>query len=466
MASPPSPPTPAAWVPYRHFSDLLFVSATGHIAFGAFFGLFYGQPLLALSLCGSGLLVGSLFPLLRSRVSARLARSLAHAALLVNLLATSVSLIWIGLSAEVSVWWLVWWPMFVAHILGTRDGLAWVPVTLLTAAGIWANDQAGWLTPLMDASQVPMIVLQAGFLLIGAGVGVVVRRAFDGYHSDIGRQQRIIQSQQQSLADRANHLEEMLQALQQANLERTRLFAQLSHEVRTPLNGVLGFAQLLERTPLDAQQARHVQQINQCGDTLLQLVNEVLDFSRLEARHTQIECRGFDALVLAQEAMDMVSPTATHKGVTLHMEHDGGPADELMGDPLRIKQVMLNLLANAVKFTDNGQVTLRCHWSRCPTSATLLRVEVQDSGIGVPASAIPHLFKPFCEASDHTIQRYGGSGLGLAICKRLVDMMGGDIGVSSEPGQGSLFWFSVPVGRREGACAAQPARSEATPAGL
>lgn len=128
--------------------------------------------------------------------------------------------------------------------------------------------------------------------------------------------------------------------------------------------------------------------------------------------------------------------------------HEG----ELVGDPLRIKQVMLNLLANAVKFTSVGEVTLRCRMEltqAAPQPADLsawLHVEVQDCGIGVPASALPHLFEPFCEASDRTIARYGGSGLGLAICKRLVDAMGGRIGASSEPGQGSLFWFSVPVG--------------------
>ena len=150
----------------------------------------------------------------------------------------------------------------------------------------------------------------------------------------------------------------------------------------------------------------------------------------------------------------MVLPVAMAKGVTLHMERDLHEG-ELLGDPLRIKQVMLNLLANAVKFTSVGEVTLRCRMEAPQASEpsidqaqppTWLHVEVQDCGIGVPASALPHLFEPFCEASDRTIERYGGSGLGLAICKRLVDAMGGRIGASSQPGQGSLFWFSVPVG--------------------
>ena len=453
MASPPVRPSPAAWVPYQRFSDLLFVSVAGHLAFAVFFGLFCGQPLIGACLGLSSALVGVLFPLMRSSVAATKVRVIAHAALFANMLLVMVSLIWMGQKPEAGVWWLVWWPMFVAHVLGWRDGVAWVPVTLLAAAAMWWHGLHPILLPRMDASELPMPLLQVGFLLIGCGVGLVVRRAYEGYQRDIGRQQATIRAQQMELTEHTTHLEDMLQALQQANLERTRLFAQLSHEVRTPLNGVLGFAQLLGQTPLSDTQARHLHQINQCGATLLQMVNEVLDFSRMEERSTRVEKVPFDLLRVAQEAMDMVLPVAMAKGVTLHMERDLHEG-ELLGDPLRIKQVMLNLLANAVKFTSVGEVTLRCRMDTPEASGTAselahspawLHVEVQDCGIGVPASALPHLFEPFCEASDRTMARYGGSGLGLAICKRLVDAMGGRIGASSEPGQGSLFWFDIPV---------------------
>ncbi len=453
MASPPVRPSPAAWVPYQRFSDLLFVSVAGHLAFAVFFGLFCGQPLIGACLGLSSALVGVLFPLMRSSVAATKVRVIAHAALFANMLLVMVSLIWMGQKPEASVWWLVWWPMFVAHVLGWRDGVAWVPVTLLAAAAMWWHGLHPVLQPRMDASELPMPLLQMGFLLIGCGVGLVVRRAYEGYQRDIGRQQATIRAQQMELTEHTTHLEDMLQALQQANLERTRLFAQLSHEVRTPLNGVLGFAQLLGQTPLSDTQARHLNQINQCGATLLQMVNEVLDFSRMEERSTRVEKVPFDLLRVAQEAMDMVLPVAQAKGVTLHMERDLQEG-ELLGDPLRVKQVMLNLLANAVKFTSVGAVTLRCRMESCQASGAQadqaqapawLHVEVQDCGIGVPASALPHLFEPFCEASDRTMARYGGSGLGLAICKRLVDAMGGRIGASSEPGQGSLFWFDIPV---------------------
>jgi len=450
MASPPSRPSPAAWVPYQRFSDLLFVSVLGHLAFAIFFGVVHGQPMIAACLGLSSAMVGALFPLMRSRVSAPKVRAIAHAALFGNMLLVMVSLIWMGQGPEASVWWLVWWPMFVAHVLGWRDGVAWVPVNLLAAGAMWWHSAHPILVPKMDARDIPVPLLQVGFLLIGCGVGLVVRRLYEGYQRDIGRQQATIRAQQLELTEHTAQLEDMLQALQQANLERTRLFAQLSHEVRTPLNGVLGFAQLLGQTQLTEAQTRHLNQINQCGATLLQMVNEVLDFSRLEERSTtKVEKVPFDLLRVSQEAMDMVLPMALTKGVTLHLERDLD-STELVGDPLRIKQVMLNLLANAVKFSSEGSVTLRCGLGpsdRQGDASTWLKVEVQDCGIGVPAQALPHLFEPFCEASDRTIGQYGGSGLGLAICKRLVDAMGGRIGAQSEAGQGSLFWFSVPVGR-------------------
>lgn len=463
MASPPSRPSPAAWVPYQRFSDLLFVSVAGHLAFAIFFGVVYQQPLIGACLGLSSAMVAGLFPLMRSRVAAAKVRVIAHAVLFANMLLVMVSLIWMGQRPEASVWWLVWWPMFVAHVLGWRDGVAWVPVTLLAAAALWWLGLHPVLQPHMDARELPMPLLQVGFLLIGCGVGLVVRRLYESYQRDIGRQQATIRAQQMELAEHAAHLEDMLQAVQQANLERTRLFAQLSHEVRTPLNGMLGFAQLLGQTPLSDTQSRHLAQINQCGATLLQMVNEVLDFSRMEERTTRVELLPFDLLRVAQEAMDMVLPMAQAKGVTLRMERELQMGDEMVGDPLRIKQVMLNLLANAVKFTAVGEVTLRCRLEPSGADgeqAAWLHIEVQDCGIGVPASALPHLFEPFCEASDRTIARYGGSGLGLAICKRLVDAMGGRIGASSEAGQGSLFWFSVPVevrpASRSAAVAPQP----------
>lgn len=408
---------------YQRFSELIFVSLLGHLAFAALYGIGLGQWAIALVLGGPALLVGALFPLVRTSLSERRMRAISHGVLLLNFAGLNLALMWMGLRPETSVWWQVWWPLFVALLLGVADGLVWLLLTLAAMVLIWLNAGHHWVAPHMPAQANPLLTMQIAFIVIGTGFGVVVRRAHDRYEADI---------------------EHSLQALQQASLDRTRLFAQISHEVRTPLNGLMGFAQLLGRTELSAQQARHVDQIQHCSGALLQIVNEMLDFSRLEARHTPLACQAFDPVQLAQEAIDMVSPLADHKGVTLVRE-TSPCAGTLMGDPLRIKQVLLNLLANALKFTPRGQVVVRCQTQPMADGREALMVVVQDSGIGIPADAMPHLFQPFSKASDATLAAYGGSGLGLAICQRLVDMMHGRIGVESTPGQGSRFWFEVPL---------------------
>ncbi|MDE2402394.1 MAG: hypothetical protein KGL90_12085 [Burkholderiales bacterium] len=425
------------WKPYRRFRELILVSVAGHLAVAAFYGVYCGQVLIALAFGGPALLVLGLFPLAKSNVPKRQIRAISHLVLLVNLGGLLLGLMWTGLSASTTVWWLVWWPLFVAHLIGVLDGLVWVMLALLASVVLWSNDQHHWVQPLMNRQDNPLQLLQVGFLLIGAAFGLVVRRAHDVYEATIKQQKR-------TLEDRATRLENALQALQQANLDRTRMFAQISHEVRTPLNGLMGFAQLLGHSTLTPQQARHVDQIRHCGDTLLQIVNEMLDFSRLEATSTEPDRQPFDAIQLASCAVDMVASIADQKGVTLVRDF---PIETLgaVGDPLRIKQILLNLLGNALKFTASGEVHVRCCSQPMSDGRAGLYFEVQDSGIGIPHDAMPQLFQPFSKASDNTIQQYGGSGLGLAICKRLVDMMSGSIGVHSEPGRGTLFWFEVPL---------------------
>lgn len=443
-AVPPAGPF-TGWVPYQRFSELILVSVAGHYIFALYYGLVLQQAWIALALGGPATLVLGLFPLVkRDDYRPAWVRTVSHAALLLNFGGLVLATMWMGLTPATSVWWLVWWPMFVAHLLGWRDGLVWVALALLAAWLMWGNADAHWVAPHMAFEDNPLRLMQMGFLLIGVGFGVVVRRSHDRYELNIELQRRTIEQQKLSLENRARRLEDLLQAVQQSNLDRTRLFAQISHEVRTPLNGLLGFAQLLARTPMDERQTAHLGQIEACGKTLLQMVNDILDFSRLEATSTQLDIQPFDAVKMAHEAIDMVAPLAQQKGVQLRPEFATEPLTAV-GDPLRIKQVLLNLLANAVKFTAQGEVRVRCATAARDDGLPCLHVEVQDSGIGIPTDALPHLFQPFNKASDATIRQYGGSGLGLAICKRLIDRMDGRIGVHSEPGQGSLFWFDVPL---------------------
>jgi signal transduction histidine kinase len=444
MASPPPAHWAAGWVKYQRFSELILVSAAGHVAFALAYGVFLGQWRIAASLGLPAVFVLALYPLFKSRMAPPRIRLISHAFLTLNLCGLVLALMWMGLTPSTAVWWLVWWPMFVAHLMGVADGLAWVGLSLGAAALVWHNQQAHWVRPLMRHEDNPMLLMQVGFLLIGGAVSVVVRRAYDRFNEESDAHQLMIDQQKLALERRAQKLETMLQAVQESSLQRTRLFAQISHEVRTPLNGILGFTQLLKRADMRDQHPAYIAQIERCGATLMQIVNDVLDFSRLETHPTRLALQRFDAVQLANEAVDMVSSIAEQKGVALVREFPTS-AIEVTGDPLRVKQVMLNLLANALKFTPQGEVAVRCRALTLDGGQPALHVEVQDSGIGIPDEALGQLFQPFNKASDSTIAQYGGSGLGLAICKRLVDMMDGRIGVNSHPGQGSLFWFEVPI---------------------
>ncbi|MCH8180364.1 MAG: hypothetical protein IIA02_11355 [Proteobacteria bacterium] len=433
----------AGTVSYQRFSELIFVSVVAHYGFAVVYGLLLGQALIAMAMAVPATLVLALFPLVRSPLAARWFRPVSHVCVFINFLGINLALLWMGLGAGTSVWWLVWWPLFIALVVGASDGLAWLALTLLAAALHWANDSAGWVPPMMGSQDNPLWLHQIGFLAIGVGFGAVARRAHDRYAAQGAVQHRTIQQQNEALLARARSLEGTLEALQQANLDRTRLFAQISHEVRNPLNGLLGFTQLLSRSPLTEHQRNHVEQVSRCGTAIHKIIGDMLDFSRLEANPSALEVRAFDAQQVAREVVEMLSSVAQQKGVPIVLECP--PRLEAVGDALRVQQVLLNLLGNALKFTSQGQVTVRCKAVPTATGQAALHVEVQDSGIGIPAESVAQLFQPFSPVSEKTIRQYGGTGLGLAICKRLVDMMQGQIGVRSQPGQGSCFWFQVPL---------------------
>ena len=436
-------PLHAGTVPYQRFSELIFVSVAGHYGFALVYGLLLGQTAIALALALPATLVLALFPLVKSPLAEHWFRPVSHVGIFVNFIGINLALIWMGLGAASSVWWLVWWPLFMALVVGAQDGLVWLVLALVAGGFHWANEAMGWMKPHMRAQDNPMMLMQAGFLMVGVAFGAVARRAHDRYARDGAAQQHTIGLQNEALSARADSLEHTLEALQQANLDRTRLFAQISHEVRNPLNGLLGFAQLLRQSPLNEQQAGHVEQVSRCGTTIHKIISDMLDFSRLEANPATLDVRPFDPQQVVGEVVNMLSSVAQQKGLPIVLECQTHV--EAAGDALRVQQVLLNLLGNALKFTAQGQVTVRCKTVPTTMGQHALHVEVQDSGIGIAADAVGQLFQPFSPVSEKTIRQYGGTGLGLAICKRLVDVMQGRIGVMSQPGQGSCFWFEVPL---------------------
>ena len=241
-----------------------------------------------------------------------------------------------------------------------------------------------------------------------------------------------------------------------ANAAKSDFLAFMSHEVRTPLNGVIGTLSLLADTPIDAEQQAYVETARRSADTLLWTVNEVLDLSRIEAGQMALEDIAFELAAPVAEVLALTRPAARDKGLTLSAEIAPELPAWVMGDSARLRQVILNLVDNAVKFTRAGGVTVRL-----AAVAGRLEVAVSDTGAGIPAGLRKRLFRRFQQADAGTARRHGGSGLGLMICRQLVRLMGGTIGVESAPGTGSVFRFDLPLRPAEAVPGAAPTLEEA-----
>ena len=253
-----------------------------------------------------------------------------------------------------------------------------------------------------------------------------------------------------------------------ANAAKSEFLAHMSHEIRTPMNAVLGLAQVLEREPLAPAQRDMVGRIRGAGQSLLAILNDVLDLSKIEAGQLRIEPRPFDLRALLANLDSLMGQAARAKGLALRIEPPALPPGQLRGDGLRIEQILINLVSNAIKFTERGEVSVRVRTDEVEEAQLRVHAEVRDTGIGIAPEAQARLFAPFTQADAGIARRFGGTGLGLSICKRLVELMGGAIGVRSQPGLGSTFWFELPLERVAGsepASAAIPAPAAASASG-
>jgi PAS domain S-box-containing protein len=327
-------------------------------------------------------------------------------------------------------------PPEVARVLWANDQAALAANAPLRSEEVVRHKDGTWHTYLTVKFPVRDTPDSAPHAICAGSTDITERKALE---DQVQLANRVLE---QRVRERTAALEAARVVAEEANRAKSEFLATMSHEIRTPLNGMIGFNSLLLDGPLGEDKRRYAEMARDSGEALLQLLNDFLDFSKIEAGRLELELTEFDPHELVYGSLALVMPNARQKG--LELSHEVVAPHRLRGDPGRLRQILFNLLGNAVKFTAAGHVRLRCREMSRRGDTVWLAFDVEDSGIGIDAAVRKRLFQPFMQADASTTRRFGGTGLGLAISRRLAEAMGGNISVDSVPGRGTTFRVELP----------------------
>lgn len=328
-----------------------------------------------------------------------------------------------------------------------RAANRWAMASAMLAVAAGA---AQWLPPPMPAHAVSTVL--AGFACLCALLAALAARALAETSAAFARRARDNERELQRLRqEQQRHVQleqQLLQAKQDAEaamLAKGEFLATMSHEIRTPLNGIIPMLEMVAQGPLGAEQREMLNTASESSRALFRIVDDILDYSKLEAQRLELEITTFNLRELLDSLLQLMRRSAAHKGLDITLALDPAVRLAVRGDPVRLRQVLSNLMVNAIKFTERGGIQVQVRRMGETNAQHLLRFEVRDTGIGIDADQQQRLFSAFTQADASTTRLYGGTGLGLAICKRIIDLMHGKIGLDSVPGQGSTFWFEIPL---------------------